>query len=119
VDLTSFFDQLASHNDLAGSLVTPAALHSALAAWDGVAEAPDVAAAHQDAASGAAGLTPSDLTDALADFHDAGQDFGDHALAAPTPDVASSSIQLIGTSEGVSGGGGAGGVSGTGQRPRP
>jgi Ca2+-binding RTX toxin-like protein len=119
VDVTDLFDQLARQSDFADSLVTPAALHAGAMAWDGVAEAPDIGATHQDASVDATGLTPSDLTDALADFLDAGHDFADHALAAPSPDVAGTSMQIIGTSEGVSSGAGADGVLGTGQRPRP
>lgn len=116
VDVTSLFARLASPGDVSDTLVTLDAMHSALGAWAGVAEAPDVAAAQRDVAAASVGLTSSDMTSALLDFQDAGQDLADHALLAPTPPSAAVSLELLQTAERTVGGR-TSGTTGTGQRP--
>jgi Ca2+-binding RTX toxin-like protein len=116
-EVADLFSQLSVHDAIASTVVTHDALHAALDAWDGVAEAPDVMAAHPDADAGASsmGLTANDLASALADFHDDGQDLAEHALTAPTPASMPSSLELLQTS-GRAGGTQATGGTGTGQR---
>jgi len=90
------FDELAANDGIAATFVTSDNMHSALSAWDGVAEAPDVSPSSSVVTH--LGVTPSDVTSALLDLGDASHDLADHALIAPTP-PASSSLDLLQTSE--------------------
>ena len=112
-DVARLFDELAANDGIAATFVTSDNMHSALSAWDGVAEAPDVSPSSSVVTH--LGVTPSDVTSALLDLGDASHDLADHALIAPTP-PASSSLDLLQTSERTSDGSAAG-VTGTGRRP--
>jgi Ca2+-binding RTX toxin-like protein len=113
-DVAQLFDQLSVNDGIAATFVTSDGMHSAVSAWDGVADAPDVQPSSEVATH--LGVTPSDLTSALLDLADATHDLADHAMTAPTPPTAPSSLDLLQTSERTSDGSTAN-VTGTGRRP--
>ncbi|MEO8674229.1 MAG: hypothetical protein ABI569_01540, partial [Casimicrobiaceae bacterium] len=102
--------------DIGGTLINPEIVDQAARAFAGVPESPDVVAAARPSDLSAIGVTPSDLSSAMLDFHDSGDLGHDHGGSEPQPvpmptlttSVHTTSIAGVGMGTGVGTGRGVG-----------
>ncbi len=98
---TAFFTDIPRDSDVASSLVAPDIVNTAVRAFAGAPEPPDITSAIHAWDGAAVGITPQQVSSAVLDFHDSGDLAIDHAASEPVANL-SAILPTMPTTESLS-----------------